>query len=68
MPLFEIVILKKATKKEIEDGNPAEELLYGPKAMLARDKETAGLMVMRSKDVPDDLDLNKADLIIRPFG
>jgi hypothetical protein len=67
MPLFEVAILRRPTKKEHEDG-AGEELLYGPKAMLAKDKETAGLMVMRSKDVPEDLDLNRADLIIRPFA
>lgn len=68
MPLFEIAIVKKPTKKEAEEGTASEELIYwGEKPIIAKDKESAGLMVMRSKDIPE-FDLNRVDLLIRPFA
>jgi len=42
MPLFEVAILEKPTKNEAEDGK-SERLAFGPKAVIARDAQSAGL-------------------------
>ena len=68
MPLFEVAIIQIQTKKEAEDGVGGEKLLYGPKCLIAKDGPTAGMIAMRSTDVPADLDLNKAQVLVRPFA
>ena len=42
MPLFEVAIIQKPTKKELEEGTGKETLLFGPEAVLARDKSERG--------------------------
>lgn len=67
MPLFEVAILQKPTKKEAEDGG-AETLIYGPKPVLARDEQAAGFAALMGSEVPRDLDMNRAEVLIRPFA
>lgn len=67
MPLFEIAIIQKPTKKEIEEGTGTEKLLFGPKPVLARDAQTAGIAAVTGPDAPTGLDMNRAELLIRPF-
>lgn len=40
MPVFEIVIIEKPTKKVAEEGG-IERLIYGPKAVVAKDGQAA---------------------------
>lgn len=67
MPVFEVVIVLKATEKEIKDGKPKETLLY-QKTLIAKDETTAGMHAIRGEGVPPDLDLDRADVMIRPFA
>ena len=67
MPLFEVAIIQGPTKKEAEDGVGAEKLLFGPKFMLAKDANTAAMAAMLGPDAPKDIDLNRAQVQIRPF-
>lgn len=67
MPLFEIAILLKPTKKELEDGG-AEKLIFGPKSVIARDEQAAGFAALMGNEVPRDLDMNRAEVLIRPFA
>ena len=67
MPLFEIAILLKPTKKEAEDGG-TEKLIFGPKPVLARDEQAAGFAALMGESVPRDLDMNRAEVLIRPFA
>ena len=65
MPLFEIVILEKPTEKAAKDGG-LEKLVYGPKHYIAKTEQSAVLMAMRD-NVPE-FDINRAEVIVRPFG
>lgn len=67
MPLFEVAILQKPTKKEAEDGK-AETIIFGPKPVIARDDQSAGFAALRDEDVPRDLDINRAEVLVRPFA
>lgn len=67
MPLFEIAILQKPTKKEAEEG-ATEKLIFGPKSVIARDEQAAGFAALMGAEVPRDLDMNRAEVLIRPFA
>jgi hypothetical protein len=67
MPLFEIAILQKPTKKEAEEG-ATEKLIFGPKSVIARDEQAAGFAALMGSEVPRDLDMNRAEVLIRPFA
>jgi len=66
MPLFEVAILTRPTKKEAEDG-ATEKLVFGPKAVVARDAQSAGIAAMMGDGRPVDIDMNRADVLVRPF-
>jgi hypothetical protein len=68
MPLFEVAIIQTQTKKESEDGTGGEKLLFGPKFVLAKDGQTAALSAMMGTDAPRDLDMNRAQVLVRPFA
>jgi len=68
MPLFEVAIIKKPTKKEIEEGTGVEELLFGPKAVLAKDAQTAAINAVMNENGAGKIDMNRAEVLIRPFG
>lgn len=64
--LFDVAILQKPTKKEAEDG-AAEKLVFGPKAVVARDAQSAGIAaVMGSTDLKD-VDMARCEVLVRPF-
>lgn len=67
MPLFEVAILQKPTKKEAEEGGN-EKLIFGPKHVIARDDQAAGFAALMGGDVPRDLDMNRAEVLVRPFA
>ena len=67
MPVFEVVIVQKPTKKELEDGG-IEKLLYGPKAVMAKDAQAAAIGAVMGGDMPKDADLTRIDVLIRPFS
>lgn len=68
MPLFDVAILQKPTKKEIEEGTGVEKLLFGPKSVIARDAQTAAIVAVTSVDAPKDIDMTRAEVLVRPFG
>ena len=67
MPVFEVVIVQKPTKKEAEDGG-IEKLLLGPKAVVAKDAQAAAIGSVMSGELPKDADLTRIDVLIRPFS
>lgn len=67
MPLFEVAILQKPTKKEAEDG-ASEKLVFGPKAVVARDDQSAAIAAVLDGDVPKDLDKSRMEVLVRPFA
>lgn len=68
MPLFEVAIVQQPTKKEVEEGTGQEVLLFGPKAVLARDGQTAAITAVTGKDAPQGIDMSRAQVLVRPFG
>ena len=69
MPLFEVAILEQPTKNEREDG-ASERLVFGPKAVIAKDEQAAGIAaVLHSRDDDQELhlDLSRMTVIVRPF-
>jgi hypothetical protein len=66
MPLFEVAIIEKPTKKEAEDG-AIEKLVFGPKAVIARDHQAAVVAAILGPDQPQ-VDMNKAEVLVRPFA
>jgi hypothetical protein len=64
--LFEVAIIEKPSKKEEEEG-AVEKLVFGPKAVIARDPSGAVIAaVLNGSDKPT-IDLNKAEVLVRPF-
>ncbi len=68
MPLFEVAIIQTQTKKEADDGVGGEKLLFGPKFVLAKDGQTAAISAVMGKDGPKDIDMARAQVLVRPFA
>jgi hypothetical protein len=67
MPLFEIAITQKPTKKESEDGG-SEVLKFGPKAIVAKDQQSAVIDLAMSGELPSDIDRKRMEIYCRPFA
>lgn len=67
MPLFEVAIIQQPTKKEQEEGTGAEKLILKPTHVMARDAQMAAIIAMRDGAVPQDMDLSRAEVIVRNF-
>lgn len=67
MPLFEVAILSKPTKKESEEG-ASEKLAFGPKAVVARDGQSAAIAAVMDGEVPKDIEKSRMEVLVRPFA
>lgn len=67
MALFEVAILERPTKKEMEDGG-TERLVFGPKAVVARDEQSAAIAAVMDGGTPSDVDRQRMEVLVRPFG
>lgn len=65
MPLFEVAILQKPTKKEAEENGAMETLVFGPKSVVARDPQAAGIAAVMAEGVK--VDMTRAEVLVRPF-
>jgi hypothetical protein len=68
MPLFEVAILQTPTKKEIDEGTGAEKLVYGPKAVVARDQQSAALAALLDTPLDPTIDKNRMNVLVRTFA
>lgn len=66
MPLFEVAIIQKPTKKEIDEGGQ-EKLVFGPKGVIARDQQSAAIAAVMAEDLPKDVDRTRMEVLVRPF-
>jgi len=65
--LFEVAILEKPTKKEVDEGKATERLVLGPVAVVANDPQSAAIaVVLDAKDVT--IDRARMEVLVRPFG
>ena len=67
MPLFEVAILERPTKKEAEDG-ASEKLIFGPKAVIARDQQSAAIAAVMDGGVAPDANRARMEVMVRPFA
>lgn len=65
MPLYEVAVVSKPTKKEIDENGVIEELILPPKAVVARDPQGAAIAAVRELK---DLDVNRSEVLVRPFA
>jgi len=66
MPLYEVVILEKPTKKEEEDGK-SERLVLGPKAVIAKDPQSAAIECVLDNNEKIEIDRTRMVVLTRPF-
>ena len=67
MPLFEVAIIEKPTKKEAEEGG-VEKLVFGPKAVIANDPGSAGIAAVMGEGGTPEFNLDKSEVLVRPFA
>lgn len=68
MPLYEVAIIKRPTKKEIEEGTGMEGLVLAPTAVVARDPNSAVIAAVTRDGGIKDFDPNKCEVLVRPFS
>lgn len=66
MPLFEVVILERPTKKEEEETGACEKLVFGPKAVVAKDPQSAAIASVLDEQIK--VDKGRMQVLVRPFG
>ena len=64
MPLFEVAVIQKPTKKEAEDGT-LEKLVFGPTTVIAKDSQSA--IFAAGAKLDPSVDLGRAEVLVRPF-
>lgn len=70
MPLFEVAIIQRPTKKEAEDG-ASEKLVFGPVSVIARDQQSAAINAVMDtgKSLPGtETDRSRWEVLVRPFA
>jgi hypothetical protein len=66
MPLFEVAILERPTKKDAEDGK-TERLAFGPRPVVAADPQSAAIAaVLDAGNI--DVDRQRMEVLVRPFA
>lgn len=68
MPLFEVAIIRKPTKKEVEEGTGQEGLVLAPTPVLARDPNSAVIAAVTKDGGIQGFDANKCEVLVRPFA
>lgn len=67
MALFEVAILKVPTKNEAEEGK-GEELIFGPKAVVAADAQSAAVGAVLGDAELAKIDRHRMQILIRHFA
>lgn len=66
MQLFEVAVIQKANKQDREGGKQ-DELVYGPKAVMANDQQHAAIIVAMLANTEQKVDLGRMEIKARPF-
>ncbi len=64
--LYEVAILERPTKKEAEEG-ATEKLVFGPKAVVASDPQSAAITAVLDGDAPK-VEKSRMQVLVRPFA
>lgn len=68
MPLYEVAIIRKPTKKETDEGTGRESILLSPVAVVARDPQGAVIAAVTKDGGLKDFDPNTCEVLVRPFA
>ena len=68
MPLFEVAILEKPTKKELEEHSAQEKLVFGPKPVIASDTQSAAIAAVMAETDRIEVDRSRMIVLVRPFA
>jgi hypothetical protein len=66
VPLFEVAILERPTKKNAEDGQ-TERLVFGPKPVIAADPQSAAIAAVLDGGTIE-VDRQRMEVLVRPFA
>lgn len=64
--LFEVAIIEVPTKDQQEKGE-TEKLVFGPKCVIARDAQSAGIKAVLDGEKPE-INMDRAQVLVRPFA
>jgi hypothetical protein len=67
LPLFNVAIIRKPTKKEIEEGTGEEGLVLAPTAVIARDANSAVIAAVTKDGGVKGFDPNRCEVLVQPF-
>lgn len=68
MPLYEVAIVKRPTKKEVEENGAVEELILEPTYVVANTPQNAVIKVVTTLNgKAAQFDPNKCDVLVRNF-
>jgi hypothetical protein len=67
MPLFEVAIIEQPTKKQMEEG-AQEKLVFGPKAIIARNSQSAGIAAVMQSEDEIKVEQSRMEVLVRPFA
>ena len=65
MPLFEVAILERPTKKELEEG-ACEKIIMKPTSVVAVDEQSAAISAVMDTGKLD-IDRTRMQVLVRPF-
>lgn len=68
MPLYEVAIIEKPTKKQAEEDGVQDKLVFGPKAVIARDPQGAAVAAVLDGSFPKEADRTRMEVLVRPFA
>ncbi len=67
MPLFEVCIIEKPTRKAAEEGE-LEKMVMEPKLIIARDSQAAGFDAVFGIHIAEGIDRTRLEVLVRPFA
>lgn len=64
--LYEVALIEKPTKKELEEGG-TERLILAPVPVIAPDDRSAGVQAVLAHREKIQGDLSRVEVLVRPF-
>ena len=65
--LYEVAMIQKPTKKESEETNAQEKLIFGPECVIAKDDRMAAVAAIAQAKEKVPSDLSNVEVLVRPF-
>ena len=65
--LYEVAMVQKPTKKELDETNASEKLIFGPECVIAKDDRMAAVAAVAQAMDKLPVDLSNVEVLVRPF-